>query len=311
MSTAAGSSGDGLTLRAPAKVNLYLEVGGRRPDGYHEIRTVMQTVDLFDELTLRLTRRPRVTLECDAPGVPEEADNLVHRAAVALRRRFGIERGVHVRLKKRIPAGGGLGGGSSDCAAALKGLARLWGIEGAGRALHEIASGLGSDVPFFLSGGTALCEGRGEKVKPLECRGRFHYVLIMPGFGVSTRRVYANVQKALTSDPVKLKNVLCGIVENDVDVLADGLYNALEKPACGAYERLSEIRSTLRGLQGEMRSAKVLLCGSGSSFLSLHRDPAEARSCADTLSQKLPMPCVAVQTLTGLRPHDRPALEDE
>ena len=300
-----------ITVPAPAKVNLYLEVVGKRPDGYHELRTVMQTVDLLDELVLDATSDGTISLECDACGMPPQEENLVYRAAVALQERFGIEEGARIRLEKRIPAGGGLGGGSSDCAAALKGLTRLWGLDAAHEDLHEIASRLGSDIPFFLTGGTAVCRGRGERVEPVPCRHVFHCVLVTPGFPVSTANVYANVTKGLTTPQGKLKKVLGGIRKGDFDALADALHNDLQEPACRASRKLADIRCKLEGLRWVAQGKRLLLCGSGSSFLLIHERPDKARRCAAAISRELSLQCTTVQTWQGLRPHGRPAMMED
>ncbi len=179
-------------LRAPAKINLTLRVGPRLPDGYHDVRTVMQTVSLFDTLTITPRRGP-FALHTRTPGVPADETNLVWRAADLLWRsagRDGPPRDAHVRLTKTIPAAAGLGGGSADAAAALAGLNRVWDLRRSARDLMELASRLGADVPFFLVGGTALGTGRGDELYPLEDVGALGVVIIKPSFGVSTADAY-------------------------------------------------------------------------------------------------------------------------
>jgi len=153
---------------ARAKLNLILEVLFRRPDGYHELRTVMQELALHDQITLwNLPSSHRIELVCEAEGVPRDATNLAVQAAALLQRTYTPGRGVRIHLVKAIPVAAGLGGGSSDAAAVLQGLNTLWGLRLEQRTLGELAAQLGSDVPFFLQGGTALAEGRGEKITPL------------------------------------------------------------------------------------------------------------------------------------------------
>ena len=173
----AGESGGVLTLEAPAKINLTLEVTGRREDGYHDIASIMQTVDLTDELTF--DEAEELTLECDAPELQTE-DNLVLRAARLLRQHAGVDRGARIGLRKRIPHPAGLGGGSSDAATALTGLCRLWGLDMTARDLTPLAASLGSDIPFFLHGGTALVSGRGEKVRPLPAAELGWIIILAP-----------------------------------------------------------------------------------------------------------------------------------
>ena len=183
-------AGDELTLPSFAKINWTLRVLGRRADGYHEIETVLQTVTLHDRLTFRALDSRDIELACDAPDVPADESNLVHRAAVALRERFQIRAGARVEIEKHIPAGGGLGGGSSNAAVALVALSRLWNIETSAGELGEIGATLGSDVPFFLSGGTALGTGRGERIESLPGAPPAHLLVVSPPVKVATAEAY-------------------------------------------------------------------------------------------------------------------------
>lgn len=184
-----------------AKLNLSLEVLGRRPDGFHELRTVFQTIDPGD----RLEAEPAsaLTLEVDDPSIPSGPENLVLRAAEALRAEAGIAAGARLRLSKSVPAGGGLGGGSGDAAAALLLLDRLWKLALAPEQLHRLAARLGSDVPFFLLGGTALGLGRGERLEPRDDLPARELLLVIPPIALSTPRVYGEFARveglALTS----------------------------------------------------------------------------------------------------------------
>jgi 4-diphosphocytidyl-2-C-methyl-D-erythritol kinase len=181
-----------LRVRAFAKVNLGLKIVGKRSDGYHEIRTVFQTVALHDGLEISLSRRRGgVVVECDDPTIPVGRNNLVYRACQLWRRARGFRGGIRVQLVKRIPAGSGLGGASSDTAATLLGLERLTGDRAQPAERFRMAARLGSDVPFFLWGGRALGMGRGEVVYPLPDLPRRHCLVVFPGFGVSTAEAYA------------------------------------------------------------------------------------------------------------------------
>ncbi len=178
-----------LRAEAFAKINRSLKVLGERPDGYHELETLFQTIDLADTLEVA-AGDGTLLLETDDPGVPADERNLVHRAGTALARRFRVAPSARVRLTKRIPAGAGLGGGSSDAAVALVLLARLWGLPPDPGAVAEIAAGLGSDVPFFLEGGLALGRGRGDELTALPDGPPCRLVLLLPPFSLSTGRVY-------------------------------------------------------------------------------------------------------------------------
>jgi len=193
-----------LRLIAPAKINWTLEVLGRRPDGYHEVRTILQTVDLWDEVELEPSEQVHVCMS--GVGEPEKSisaeSNLALRAATALREASGGKEGATVVLRKRIPVAAGLGGGSSDGAAVLRGLNRLWGLSLSAEELAEMAAGLGSDVPFFLRGGTALAEGRGERLRPLEDARPRPFVLAWPQAVLrdKTARMYGTLRTQHYSD---------------------------------------------------------------------------------------------------------------
>lgn len=181
-----------------AKINLSLEVVGRRPDGYHELRTIFQTIDLHDLLEIEATATPDVRLTCDDPNLPCDERNLVVRAAQALQAAAQTRRGARIRLQKRIPTQAGLGGGSSDAAATLLALRRLWAVNVSDAELHRIAAGLGADVPFFLTGGTALGLGRGDVIHPLPDAVLPFIVLIHPNVSVPTGPVFRRLNADLT-----------------------------------------------------------------------------------------------------------------
>ncbi len=178
---------------APAKVNLFLEVLAKRSDGYHALETLMVTAGLFDTLVLRNTAAGEVALTCSNPALSAGEDNLVVRAIRLLQQRTGCTRGCRMRLVKRIPMAAGLGGGSTDAAAALAGLNRLWQLGLDNDALAQLGGELGSDVPFFFHGPAGWCTSRGEIVTPVPVGGRFDLVLLCPAFGLSTAEVYRHV----------------------------------------------------------------------------------------------------------------------
>ena len=181
-----------ITLRAFAKINLSLRITDLRPDGFHNVKTVLQAIDLSDRVTCTAVRGP-FQIRCNMPGVPSDQTNLVWKAAHVLWEAAGHEgapRDAVITLQKRIPAQAGLGGGSSDAAAALLGLRKLWKLRVSDEDIHALAARLGSDVPFFFVGGTALGLGRGDEVYPLEQLPRYWVVLAIPPFGVSTKDAY-------------------------------------------------------------------------------------------------------------------------
>jgi 4-diphosphocytidyl-2-C-methyl-D-erythritol kinase len=182
----------GLTARAPAKLNLQLSVGPRRPDGFHHLATVFHAVSLFDELTVRPADRVTARVEGEGAGqVPAGRRNLAVQAATALRKAAGITEGAEILIRKRIPVAAGLAGGSADAAATLVACNKLWGAGLRPAELSQLGAGLGSDVPFGLTGGTAVGLGRGERLSPALVSGRYHWVLAIADAGLSTAAVYA------------------------------------------------------------------------------------------------------------------------
>ena len=281
-----------LVLKAAAKVNLVLEVLGRREDGYHELVTVMQAVDLSDRITLEdaevLELRSRV------PGVPSDGRNLALKAATALREAAGISRGVRITLDKRIPVAAGLGGGSADAAAVLAGLNRLWRLRWPLERLDEVATGLGMDVPFFLRGGTALGTGRGERIERLRGGGSLGLVLVNPRFAVSTAEMYGRVTPQMYSDGRYAKTLCAGLSGRSPGRVAASLYNGLQEAAVAAYPPIGRIRAALlaAGALG------ALMSGSGPTVFGVTRSFEHARQIRRRLTRGA-WDCWAVRTLTG------------
>jgi len=263
-----------LTLRAPAKLNLFLEVLGRRPDGYHEIRTVMHPISLYDRLTFRALPSGRVKLEGDTAELGEL--NLVARAARVLSKRVGRRLGAHVVIRKGIPTGGGLGGGSSDAAATLQALARLHRLDLPPGGLEAAAADVGSDVAFFVSARTALCSGRGERITPLQPAGKLDFVLVDPGVPLSTARVYQALKLALTHHPKDASQFVRTWSRGDLRRIGGSLFNRLERPAFKLAPSLKKLKKRLTHL----RVLGTLMSGSGSCVYALVHGAAEARETA-------------------------------
>jgi len=303
-----------VSVRAPAKINLSLEVLGLRLDGYHEIRTVMQAISLFDEMEFSPADAGDIVLTCAHPGLPVDERNLVVRAARLLQQRYDVRQGAAVSLLKRIPLGGGLGGGSSDGAIALLALAELWGLSARMGELAEMAAQLGSDVPYFLWGGTALCEGRWERVAPLKCRRAMDYVLVMPSCLVSTAEVYAAAKapaaettagahaaakSGLTVSADGSKNVIRALEGGDVRLLGASLRNDLQEAALGLHEELQQVWSSLQECRKVCNAKGLQLSGSGSTFFLLMHGEREAVRAADYLASRLGVPCAAVHSVAA------------
>ena len=265
-----------MEVPAFAKLNLTLEVLGRRDDGYHEVRTILQTIDLADRLEIR--PYPSLRVECDDPALNGEA-NLVWRAAMALARSRSIRPRASIFIQKHIPVGMGLGGGSSDAAAALIALNRLWGLSLGAEELAQVAAELGSDVPFFLWGGTALAEGRGERVKPLPPLPPQPVTLVCPNTTIphKTARLYSCLKPTHFSDgafTLRMAEVLerTGPVE-------DMVYNVFEEIAFSVFPQLGRLR---RRIEASLRE-RLHLSGSGPSLFCIPSSEEEYQRVAKAL----------------------------
>ncbi len=269
----------GLLALAPGKLNLFLEILGKRPDGYHELVSVMQTVSVFDELAFERTSEG-ISLSTNTPDAPADERNLVYKAAAILLEESGSRCGARISLTKRVAIGAGMGGGSSDAATTLVALNRLWELHLSQEHLHDLAARLGSDVPFFLYGGTCLCRGRGEIIEPLDEITPLTYVVVTPGLSVSTKEVYQKYRPDLTSGPEDYKlflSKLRGAGSSDIPPF----FNRLEAVTTQLEPQLKLVADRMRhaGLRG------VTMTGSGSAFFAVAAGRKEANEAVAGLSQ--------------------------
>ncbi len=295
---------DRVTARAPAKVNLCLCVGPRRPDGFHELQTVFQALSLHDEVDV--SRAPALTVAVLGEGaadVPTDLTNLAARAVLALAERTGNDPAVAVVLRKGIPVAGGMAGGSADAAAALVACDALWGTGLSRDELADLGATLGSDVPFSLHGGTALGTGRGEQLTPVLGQGEFSWVLALADGGLSTPEVYAELDRQRASGPVALATdpgaVLTALRSGDPVQLGRALSNDLQDPALA-------LRPALRALLDAGRDSGALgsvVSGSGPTTAFLCRDDAQATVLAATLAEH--PACRTVRRASGPAPGAR------
>ena len=279
-------------LRASAKVNLALEVLGKRGDGYHEIATVLQAVDLFDRLTVETA--DTLSLRADDPELPADEGNLVMRAARLLQKTAGVEQGARIELRKRIPVAAGLGGGSSDAAATLLGLNRLWGLRWPRARLQELAVELGMDVPFFLGTGRAVARGRGERLQALPGGGGYALVLVNPLEPLSTREVYGRVPAGWHAEPTGTERVIEALRRRNVATLAAALTNNLERV-------VEPVRPVIGRMKAALLAAGALgaiMSGSGPTVFGLARSLDHARQVRSRVS-RVGWACWAVRTNSG------------
>ena len=262
-----------ISLKAPAKINLFLEILGKRDDGYHEIETVMQEIDLVDNLQFEETQEG-VKLKCNDKNIPSDENNLVCKAANLILNECGIKKGVLISLEKNIPVGAGLGGGSSDAAATLKALNLLWKIGLNDAELMGFAAKLGSDIPFFIKGKTSLCSGRGEKITPIEVKSEMNYLIIFPHINISTTTIYRNLKIDLTKKIIDVSFFLNALKHHKVAGISKLLFNRLEEVVFATYPDLLDVKMAL----GHFGFCGLSVSGSGSAFFGLCNDRHQAEA---------------------------------
>lgn len=272
-------------------MNLALEVLSRRADGYHEIATVMQAVELADRIVLE--DADTLELRTTAHGVPTDASNLALRAALALREAAGVERGVRIVLDKRIPVAAGLGGGSADAAAVLSGLNRLWGLRWPLARIADVAVTLGMDVSFFLRGGTALATGRGERVDRIPGMA-LALVLVNPRFASSTAEAYGRLTPAMYSEGGRARAVATALRSRRAERVADCLYNGLEAAVIPAHPEIGRMKAALSAAG----ALGTLMSGSGPTVFGIARSLDHARQIQRRV-RRVSWECWAVRTLAG------------
>ncbi len=256
-----------ISLKAPAKINLFLEILGKRDDGYHEIETVMQEIDLVDNLQFEEIQEG-VRLKCNDKNIPSDENNLVCKAANLILNECGIKKGVLISLEKNIPVGAGLGGGSSDAATTLKALNLLWKIGLNDAELMHFAAKLGSDVPFFIKGKTSLCSGRGEKITPVEVKSEMNYLIIFPHINISTTMIYRNLKIDLTKKIIDVSFFLNALKHHKAVGISKLLFNRLEEVIFTTYPDLLDVKKVL----GHYDFCGLSVSGSGSAFFGLCKD---------------------------------------
>jgi 4-diphosphocytidyl-2-C-methyl-D-erythritol kinase len=251
-------------IKAPAKINLFLEIKSKRTDGCHNIETIMQTISLYDKLSFELTKSG-VFFSCDNKSISGNRSNIVYTAAQKIKKHFNVKNGVKIYLKKKIPIGAGLGGGSSDAAATLKALVKLWKIKFSKYEIEQIAAKLGADVTFFLTGGTALCKGKGELVTPLERIAKLKVILVNPGYSLHTIEMYKKIKLPLTN-PRKLDRITTVICNNSFNTKKafNTCFNRFEEVIFRDNPEIVKIKKILNGL-----GCSSFVSGSGATVFGI------------------------------------------
>ncbi len=262
-----------LQFKTPAKINLGLQINKKREDGFHELETLFQMVAWFDDIELEETQE-KVELFCDTPGIPNDETNLVVKAARLLQNHFPDKcGGVKIKLKKNIPSGAGLGGGSGNAAGVLLALNHLWNLKIPREELISMASELGSDVPFFLMSPCAIGTGRGEILQPIENPINFYILMIYPGFPISTPWVYGNLKLKLTKAENNISILTNFLTRSEFAQLGAALYNDLEPVVFKRYPEVLKIKDELLN----SGAGGALLSGSGSTVFGIFDDAEIAK----------------------------------
>ncbi|WP_188698088.1 4-(cytidine 5'-diphospho)-2-C-methyl-D-erythritol kinase [Pullulanibacillus camelliae] len=252
--------------KAPAKINLALDVLNKRPDGYHEVRMVMTTVDLADRIELEHLQEDHIIVHSTSSYIPEDQRNLAYQAAEVMKKQFGIDSGVSIKIIKEIPVAAGLAGGSSDAAATIRGLNRLWNLRLSTRELMAIGEKIGSDVPFCIQGGTAIATGRGEKIERLPAPPPCWVILAKPNVSVSTAETYRDLRLDNVTHP-NVDGMIQAIMTQDFDRICNHLGNVLESVTVKKRHDVAQIKS----LMVRMGADGVLMSGSGPTVFGLIR----------------------------------------
>lgn len=278
------------TEKAYGKLNLSLDVTGRREDGYHELAMLMQTVTVCDELSLRFRQDGKVRASSNLRFVPEDERNLAVRAALQFLEAVGEQgQGLQIDLHKQIPVGAGMGGGSADAAAVLRALNRMYGSPFDRKRLEELAQRIGSDVAFCVAGGTALAEGRGEKLTDLPAMPSGVFVICKPAFSISTPELY----KKLDSAPVRIhpdtQGLLRAVREGDLRALCRRMYNVFEEIDDRRLRTVAQIKGRLL----DHRALGAMMTGTGSAVFGVFEQEEDARRACAALRQDYPFCCTA------------------
>ncbi len=276
---------EGIMMSARAKINLSLDVVGKRADGYHDLRTIMQTLELSDMLTIRKVYKPNY-FKCvtNVKFLPTDGRNLVVIAAKALMERYEIPTGIFIKLDKQIPVSAGLAGGSADAAACLKGLVKLFDLPVSDAELMEIGAKIGADVPFCLTGGTCLCEGKGEIITPLSPHPPVYIVLVRPHVHVSTPDVFKRLKLDAIQTRPDITAQISAIEARDILGIASQFGNVLESVTAADYPIIEELKQLMR----EMGALNAVMSGSGPTVFGYFERKESCRACLERVKQLYP-----------------------
>jgi len=268
-----------LKLKAYAKINLALDVLSKREDGYHEIRTIMQTVDLYDIINIEKIEEDNIIVTTSSENIPTDNKNHAYIAASLVKERFGVKEGVKIHIQKNIPISAGLAGGSTDAAAVLRGLNKLFGLNLSQNELIELGREIGADVPFCLVGGTALCEGIGEKVTKLKSAPKMNILIAKPEVYVSTQAVYEALDLSKVKKRPNTDAMIVAIEEGNIREIAKNLCNVLETVTVNQYPVINRVKDIMRN----HNALGTVMTGSGPAVFGIFANKYDALKAADRL----------------------------
>lgn len=275
--------GDTVRQRAYGKINLALNVGDTRPDGFHEVSMIMQSVSVWDEITLEKRNDETITLECNLPFLGANEKNIAYRAALLMQQTYGTG-GFHIRLFKKIPIAAGMAGGSADAAAVIKGVNRLYNLGLSMEEMMELGARLGSDIPFCLLGGTCLATGRGEKLQRILPMRETHVALVKPNFGISTPWSYSHFDPEKAVKKADIPAMIEAIGKGDLDEVCALMANQLEAAALEEYPVIGQIEQDLV----ELGATGAMMTGSGPTVFGLFKKYETAREAVRRCKARYP-----------------------
>lgn len=288
---------DKIKLKALGKINLGLDVLGRRPNGYHDVRMVMQTVYLYDQILLEKTDKEGISLETNLFYLPVNENNLAYRAAKMLIDEFAIKESVHISLEKHIPVAAGMAGGSSNAAAVLYGMNRLFQLGLTDQELMDRGVQLGADVPYCIMRGTVLAEGIGEKLTPLPAMPKCHVLLAKPPISVSTQKVYEKLDAQKVTKHPDIDGILLGLQTGDLKKITSSMGNVLENVTITEYPQIESIKDVMK----EEGALNAMMSGSGPTVFGIYDDKMLARRAAARIREEQLAKQVHVTTMHNAR----------
>jgi len=273
---------DFMKIKAYGKINIALEVVGKREDGYHLLRMIMQNIDLYDLIELNEKRSNDITIECNKPYVPKDDRNLAYKAARLFMDTYKINRGIHIDIVKNIPVAAGLAGGSTNAAAVLKALNEMFDVGASEQDLMDLGVKLGADIPYCIKGGTCLCEGIGEKISELKSFKDKILVLVKPPFGVSTKDVYGAIDINKIFKKVLVNELIEAIEKDDLLFVTKNMKNHLENVTLRRHPLIIKIKEDMI----KMGSIGSMMSGSGPTVFGFFDDMLKAQSCYERMKKQ-------------------------